>query len=357
MLTVKNRIYPWAIVMLIVVLLSAPTYGQQSTTHKYTTTLASTSCNVTLVEKEHDIFHLVVTNLDESKVADTLRIFDYDQEVVRRYLKGLEFGTAKTNPIDEEIEAVLIALNGWVNSPRWRLNATGMSNYTTSVKGVNGAGSSAGFGVAVDWKSGRRINVMGTVTQSRDTITSIDVADFSQTVLVPGIRRFSILAIYRELYAISRSKNGSGKGWGVFVNATPVNWKTFSDTSSTGTERDTISVVRAVTPFTFEVFASSTLLFDRSSANSARITFDYGISLKYLGTNGMSSKDQRLFMGTTQDFFAGPMCGIDIRIADSHMYFYGTYLFQGDKGSIPGLTGPQLHAGISLTATIADLGK
>ena len=56
---------------------------------------------------------------------------------------------------------------------------------------------------------------------------------------------------------------------------------------------------------------------------------------------------------STQDFFAGPMCGLDIRIADSHMYFYGTYLFQAKQGAVPGLTGPQLHAGISLTATIS----
>ncbi|MBS1939437.1 MAG: hypothetical protein JST38_00980 [Bacteroidetes bacterium] len=47
------------------------------------------------------------------------------------------------------------------------------------------------------------------------------------------------------------------------------------------------------------------------------------------------------------------MCGLDIRIADSHMYFYGTYLFQAKQGAVPGLTGPQLHAGISLTATIS----
>jgi hypothetical protein len=71
----------------------------------------------------------------------------------------------------------------------------------------------------------------------------------------------------------------------------------------------------------------------------------------------MTAKEQRLYMGSTQDFFAGLMCGIDIRVADSHMYFYGTYLIQGRQGSVPGLTGPQLHAGISLTASIADFGK
>lgn len=319
----------------------------------YSTTLAGTSCNVAIVDKEHDVYQVSVTPFENGKAVDSVVMHEFSKDVLKRFLEGLVMDNQKMRPSQDEVKAVIENLAGWVNRPRWYLSATGMGNYSTSTSGAKSTGAAAGFGVSVDWKDGHRINVIGTVTQTRDTIIGIDVPIFSQTVLVPGIRRFSILAIYRNLYAIKKRSNGSGMGWGFFVNATPLNWKTYQDTSAHGKERDTIAVVQAVTPFTVELFASTTLLHDRSATNSARITLDYGLSFKYLNANGMSSRNHRLFLGSTQDFFAGPMCGLDIRIADSHMYFYGTYLFQAKQGAVPGLTGPQLHAGISLTATIS----
>ena len=165
------------------------------------------------------------------------------------------------------------------------------------------------------------------------------------------------MALYRDLYALKQRSDGSGWGWGVFVNATPVNWKTFRYSSVGSEKRDSVATISSVNPITLELFLSNTLIYQANGRNTTRITLDMGVTAKYLGDNSMSAADHKLYLGSTQDLFAGPLLGIDLRVADSHVYFYGTYLIQGKQGGVPGLTGPQLQAGLSLSATIADLTK
>lgn len=324
----------------------------QSTTFKKTYAGKTGQWNITMTGDEADLF-LVTTDPAQGKASgDTLKMFLFSADVMKGYLSK-----KLTDLSDSTLTRAVADLFHFYDRPKVSITGNGMANYTTSTKGVTGSGAAAGFGVIVNWPSGRRINVMGTVTQTRDTIESVEVSDFAQTILVPGIRRLSIMAIYRDLYALKQRSDGSGWGWGAFVNATPINWKTFRYTSVGSEKRDSVPTTSSVNPITLELFFSNTLIYQANGRNTTRITLDMGVAAKYLGDNSMSAADHRLFLDTTQDLFAGPLLGIDLRVADSHIYFYGTYLIQGKQGGVPGLTGPQLQAGLSLSATIADLTK
>ena len=323
----------------------------QSETFKRSYASGTTTKDVCLVAHENDSYKLAVSDLGTS-AKDTATFLGFSRAVLETVLKKqwTELGADATT-----LTLIVDDLERFDTRPSVKLSGVGLSNYTTSTKGVSGAGAAAGFGLSVNWKDGRRINVIGTVTQTQDTIESTETADFAQTVLVPGIRRFSIMAVYREMYALKRNADGSGWGWGTYVNATPMNWKTFRYSSVGSDVRDSVSVVRQVTPITWELYLSRTLLFMKSWRNPCRITVDMGAAAKYLGDNAMSADDHKLFLGTTQDLFVGPLIGLDLRFADSHAYFYGTWMVQNAQGGVPGLTGPQLQAGISLSATIANL--
>ncbi len=324
----------------------------QSSTFKKTYAGKADRWNITMVSDEDKLYKVTTDPAQGKATGDTLKMFLFSPDVLRTYLQAKVPDLADTT-----LAKAMADITHFYDRPNVSITGNGMANYTTSTKGITGSGAAAGFGVIVNWPSGKRINVMGTVTQTRDTIESVDVVDFAQTILVPGIRRFSIMALYRDLYALKQRSDGSGWGWGVFVNATPVNWKTFRYSSVGSEKRDSVATISSVNPITLELFLSNTLIYQANGRNTTRITLDMGVTAKYLGDNSMSAADHKLYLGSTQDLFAGPLLGIDLRVADSHVYFYGTYLIQGKQGGVPGLTGPQLQAGLSLSATIADLTK
>ncbi|MGZ7136243.1 MAG: hypothetical protein ACXVHY_10230, partial [Methanobacterium sp.] len=168
----------------------------------------------------------------------------------------------------------------------------------------------------------------------------------------PGVRKFSVMANFRNLYGL-----GNRWGWGAFVNTTPLIWQT--NIKKLNTPVDSLTITKTVVPFTFEGYFSYTPINTHSVKNPVRVTLDMGITLKTLGGDQLSNSERRYFTGSSQDFYAGLLFGVDLRFAGSHAYFYTTYIPSLGKNSanINGLTGVQLIGGIGLAATIADLSK
>lgn len=317
----------------------------QSTLYHRSHVIDTTGITLVLLAKDDVQYRLTAVSANGKPLGDTATTYQVDDGTFLAFFKGHWPRMPET-----QIDSIMTDIRQAVDAPTFKCTANALANYSTSTDLAGGA--TAALGAVIEWPSGRRFNALLTVSQSRDTVVSIHPLEFSRTILVPGLRRFGLMTIYRELYAIDKGPHGRGLGYGIFFNGASVNWKTFRDTTAAGTERDSVPVHARVTPVTVEAFLSWTLLRDEK----ARVTLDFGLSGKYLSTS-MSDADARLFLGSTQDLFGGPMAGLDVRYGPLHAYVYANYVIQDKNGGIDGLTDLQLHGGISVAATLADTQK
>jgi len=285
--------------------------------------------------------------------ADTILVHGYSDDLAKAYLKQ------RIPAADEDvIKAMTAEFHKFYNAPVITILASGVTNYSGSTKGLNGNGATAALGAGISLKNGKRLTLMYTVAETRDTITSQEISDFGQTILVPGLRKFSILINWRDLHSscLERLFKTTGVGVGVFVNMSPMIWKRYTASSVNSTALDSLPKVVNVSPITMEAYLSYTMVENSEASNPYRLTFDLGLSSRFLGGDQLSDTEHDMFLGTTQDWFPGLVLGIDFHFGGTQLYSYMT-LLDPDKAGVNGLTGLQLHGGLSLSASLVSSKK
>lgn len=199
-----------------------------------------------------------------------------------------------------------------------------------------------------------------TISQTRDLIRAEfnDREVFGNAMLVPGVRKYSLLTSYRNYslwpFSVSRAKQKLGFGWN--VNVTPMNWElSGADTQITETGILTTQVI----PFATDLFLSFNWLTSKSPNRSIgkefRLSTDFGLTFRQL-FGDLSHKDLWIeqFLGAKRRFFPGILLGINIAIDNLQIFFNGPILL-GDK--VEGLSYGQTVANIGLRGKLFNIGN
>jgi len=256
----------------------------------------------------------------------------------------------------DHIEKIYKSFENYYYEPKIVITGNGLANFISTEKKAFDVAATAGFGISFSKNNGKQLGITGTITETRDTILSIDKRDFGRAILVPGIRKFSVMINYRSLNFFKNNW-----GYGIFANMTPMVWKTYTAMKHDSTEMDSLPSVKHVTPITGEVYFSYTIYNNTNTlkkiTNPTRITFDLGLVYKYLGEDQLTDIERENFLGSSQDNFFGFLFGIDVRSSGMHFYVYTTYIpsLGRNSHSIPGLTDLQATGAIGLAVNIADL--
>lgn len=184
-------------------------------------------------------------------------------------------------------------------------------------------------------------------------------------MLVPGVRKYSLLTSYRNYslwpFSVSRAKQKLGFGWN--VNVTPMNWE-LSSLKSDKTNPDGSPIIvkdsiltTQVIPFATDLFLSFNWLTSKSTNRAIgkefRVSTDFGFTFRQL-FGDLSQKDQWIeqFLGVKRRFFPGILLGINIAIDNLQIFFNGPILL-GDK--VEGLSYGQTIANIGIRGKLFNI--
>ncbi|MEO8067574.1 MAG: hypothetical protein ABI599_07780 [Flavobacteriales bacterium] len=237
------------------------------------------------------------------------------------------------------------------------LTGTSLASIASTAPDAFIPSASVGFGASFrNRESNSSFSLTYTISGTRDTITSVNTAEFGTAVLVPGIRKNSILISVRD-----PERFGGNHGWGAFLNYTNMDWTTNlvtlpSDTSSDG---DTTLITRNVAPLTLELYYSwriANIGNNGPDDTPAKLTWDLGLAFKYLAGERLSAKEADVFLGSHQELFPALHTGFSLHYGDMSAFGYFNYIFPcGDQPDVQGLTGLRFIGGIKLSANIAKI--
>ncbi len=241
-------------------------------------------------------------------------------------------------------EAVLKSYLGRLDNRRQNLlYLIGDANVVSSFKNANANQVNAGFGLLAVKPGYSEFFGVITVAQAQEDSTS----EYGPSVLVPGVRRFSLLTSFRQysLFRYNRSAFLRRIGIGGDVNITPYRWV-----------NDSVSV-KAI-PFAVNLLLPYYFVHQSKPGEDYAISFDIGMSVRYIGGD-LSKKDIKQFLGEGgRRWYVGPIAGINIKYNALRAQFHAPLFFVKDKNRIPGLTNGQVFASIGILANLTgDLGK
>ncbi len=229
--------------------------------------------------------------------------------------------------------------------PKFSLIGTGLANFVGSQKNTHTTGATAALGFSVRNTEYQSITAIITVAETRDTVKSQKQSDFGTSLLVPGIRRFSLLVNYRNYEFLSKNHRW---GLGLFGNVTPMIW----ETNAPG--NDTVPVSKTVIPMNSEVYLSYIVMDNRTKKeNPVWLSLDFGTSFRYLGGDKLTATERNYFLDQNVNKWWGGFGGLDVHFNDSRAYFYIAY----NPHSTPGLSNIQAFAGITLSAKLFSSNK
>ena len=202
-----------------------------------------------------------------------------------------------------------------------------------------------------------------TFSQSDDIIKSADRNVFGSSILVPGIRKFSLLTNYRKYHVFNKAARPffANIGSSFSINVTQVQWLYNGNDSSLINKNQPVRVIPLAVDFGL-TYDWITIAKDRSNVNEGvRISTDVGIcSRTILGNLGQSKILLDKFLGSPRVVYVGLYAGFNVKIQRITMFFNGVILpnygisFNG-KGlgrPVPGLTGGQLVSNLGFRADI-----
>jgi hypothetical protein len=202
-----------------------------------------------------------------------------------------------------------------------------------------------------------------TFSQSDDIIKSADRNVFGSSILVPGIRKFSLLTNYRKYHVFNRAAKPffANIGSSLSINVTQVQWLYSGNDSSLINKNQPVRVIPLAVDFGL-TYDWITITKDRSNVNEGvRISTDVGIcSRTILGNLGQSKIILEKFLGSPRVVYVGLYAGFNVKIQRITMFFNGVILpnygisFNGNGlgRQVPGLTGGQLVSNLGFRADI-----
>jgi hypothetical protein len=244
-----------------------------------------------------------------------------------------------------EIDILKLSIKAISDYRKYQVSLIGNANAVSSFKTVDKSQLSAGFGILAYKPANAEFMGIITVAQVQDTVVG-GVEDFGGSVLIPGVRRFSLLASYRmnSFDPISRHPFFRKLGFATSINVTPYNWVI----KKKDTQED--SLFTKAIPAAFDIMASYNWLTMYEEGKDICITTDIGFSLRHIA-GGTTESERTQFLGTPKQFYAGLIAGLVIKYNGLRAQFYAPNLF---GKTVKGLTGGQVYASIGFIGSILN---
>ena len=214
-------------------------------------------------------------------------------------------------------------------------------------KNSDASNLNAGFGILAVRPGFSEFVGIITIAQAFEDTTS----DYGSSILVPGIRRFSLLTRYRTYSMFKYHINDvfSRIGFALDVNVTPLKWVNKANES--------INVV----PIAINVMMPYTWIQNNKKGEDYAISTDVGFAFRSIA--GSSTNDQiKSYLGVkslpTARTYVGPVMGINIKYNALRVQFHAPFLITKNEHRVQGLTNGQVYASIGIIANLTgDIGK
>lgn len=261
--------------------------------------------------------------------------------------KGSEGKSGKIDTLKAKILLKRAELSALANLRKYQISLIGNANAVSSFKTVERSQLNAGFGIMANKPAHSEFIGILTVAQVNDTVVGT-LPDFGASVLVPGVRRFSLLTSYRlnSLFPFARNKQTRKIGLVFNANITPYNW-VIKKTGENSTQ-DSLSVKT--------IPSSCDLMFSYNWGNvyeedkDVSISYDLGFTTRFIGGN-ITKAERQSFLGNERKFYTGIITGLNIKYNGLRVQFYAPYIF-GKR--VNGLTNGQVYASIGFIGTILN---
>lgn len=229
---------------------------------------------------------------------------------------------------------------------KYTASLIGNANVVSSFKTVSGTQLSAGFGILARKPSKAEFIGILTVAQTSDTISGSGAGDFGPSILVPGVRRFSLLLSYRQnsIFPLSSSFFFQRIGFAFNANVTPYRWVI---PKTAGGD----SIATKILPTSFDLMVPYNWLSIYEDGKDISISTDVGLSLRWLFGDA-TTKNRKAFIGNAADAYFGLIGGLSIRYNGLRAQFHVPILF--NKTKVEGLTGGQVIASIGFVGSILN---
>ena len=165
------------------------------------------------------------------------------------------------------------------------------------------------------------------------------------SILVPSVRKFSLMTLYRQrqLWPTSFSNFWSKIGLCFNANVTPYNW---SIKKAVQTNDD--SITSKLIPVSIDLMVPFNWVNVYKDGQEINISTDIGVTGRYIMGN-ITESQRKNFLGDGRIFYGGLITGINIRFNGLRFQFHTPILF---GAHVDGLTGGQAYASMSFIANI-----
>ncbi|MES2003742.1 MAG: hypothetical protein V4450_04420 [Bacteroidota bacterium] len=238
-------------------------------------------------------------------------------------------------------------INELKNYRKFQVSLIGNANVISSFKIAQQAQLNGGFGIIVSKPNSIEFLGAFTISQSNDTIASIGKPseDFGMSVLVPGVRKFSLMTSYRQrqLWPNSFSNFWSKIGICFNANVTPYTWAIKKII-----QQNDDSIYTKLIPVSMDLMVPFNWVNVYKDGQEINISTDIGFTGRYLMGN-INAEQRKNFLGDERIFYGGLIAGICIRFNGLRFQFHAPLLF---GSHVDGLTGGQVYASMSFVANI-----
>lgn len=248
------------------------------------------------------------------------------------------------NGLLAEIRILKSEIQAITERRKFKASLIGNANVVSSFRNADPTQINAGFGIRGHKPNHSEFIGIITVAQVNDTITGSTIQDFGTSLLVPGVRRFSLLTSYR----LTRISPLTGRwfwktlGFAMNVNVTPYNWAIRKADNSAD------SITGKAVPTAVDVMLPINWLNIYEEGKDVLISTDIGLSLRHVAGN-LNGEKRKSFLGTSRQTYAGLILGLNIRYNGLRAQFHAPILF-GSR--VDGLTGGQVFASIGIISNI-----
>ncbi len=222
----------------------------------------------------------------------------------------------------------------------------GNSNVVASFRTIERSEINAGFGMMARKAGFADFIGILTVAETNDALETDNKELFGQSILVPGVSKFSLLTSYRSytLFRNTRRPFFKKLGIGADINITPYQWKYNIDSNT---------VSANVVPFAVNLVLPYTWILESTADKHFMISTEAGLAVRYIG--GSIKKDEiKTFLGNEKRGYWGPVLGINIQYNALRAQFHAPLLITNKQ--VAGLTNGQVYASIGIVGSlISDL--
>jgi hypothetical protein len=228
---------------------------------------------------------------------------------------------------------------------QFNVSLIGDANFVASFNNSSTTQAMAGFGLMASKPEYEEFYGIITVAESIDEITS----NWGQTVLIPGVSRFSLMTKWRmiSIFPYSKCNFLTTIGLGLDINVSPYKW-----VKDIITQDSTQTTIQAnAVPASANLILPITFAKANKSGQNFSISTDMGFTFRYIG--GDISKDNlNNFLGNTNRFYFGLIGGVDIRYNALRAQFHMPLIFS--KNNVDGLTNGQVYASIGILSNLSN---